>query len=289
MKLNLISSVNKLKTPDSRLKSNSSQPIGVFDSGVGGLTVVAALQRILPHEKIIYLGDTARVPYGGKSPETVIRYSIEIADLLLKEGAKMIVVACNTASALGVIPRLQEIYNIPVQGVIDPGAAAAMEATHNKIIGIIGTKGTIASNAYHKALHALQDDVHVISIPCPLLVPLVEEGLFDDVITATVLRRYLEPMLSQGIDTLVLGCTHYPLLKKAISTVVGPQVMLVDSAENCAHAVRSVLASHQLLTPSSTKGTLEVMLTDTSEGFLHLVSAELQLDIESVTLQKMSL
>ncbi|HLB34643.1 MAG: glutamate racemase [Verrucomicrobia bacterium RIFCSPHIGHO2_12_FULL_41_10] len=261
--------------------SSSEKPIGVFDSGVGGLTVVAALQRLLPHEKIIYLGDTARVPYGGKSEETVTRYSREIAELLLHKGAKMLVVACNTASALAV-PHLQKIYPTPLQGVIDPGATAAIQATHHGIIGVIGTKATVASGAYHKAIHRLNPDLTVISSPCPLLVPLIEEGLFNDEITRTVLRRYLEPMIDQNIDTLVLGCTHYPLLKDTIAEIVGSNVILVDSAENCALTVQKFLASHHLMAPISNQGSLDVMLTDTSEGFLHLAVEALKLKMNSV-------
>ena len=264
------------------LRSNGNNPIGVFDSGVGGLTVVAALQRLLPHQNIIYVGDTARVPYGGKSPETIQRYSKEIADLLASKGAKLFVIACNTSSALAA-QHLKEIYSIPLQGVIEPGAAAAVEATRNGIIGVIGTKATIASNAYRDAIHQVQSDVHVLSAACPLLVPLVEEGFFEDGITDAVLHRYLEPLLAQGIDTLVLGCTHYPLLKKRIASIAGPHITLVDSAENCALAVRGLLSKNQLATQNKKSGQLQILLTDTSEGFLHLAAKELALEIHNVT------
>ena len=261
---------------------NSSSPIGVFDSGIGGLTVVAALRLTLPAEKILYLGDTARVPYGGKSPETVARYSKEISDILVSEGAKMVVVACNTASALAV-PSLALSYPVPLVGVIEPGAAAAVLATRNGRIGVIGTKATIASDAYGKAIRALNPEVSVTAVACPLLVPLIEEGLFEDEVTRTVLRRYLEPLLRAGIDTLVLGCTHYPLLKRLFGRLCGKQVTLVDSAENCALAVRALLA------PSGRgegipdgNSRLDVLLTDSSEGFLRIAEKSLDLTIDSL-------
>lgn len=255
-------------------------PIGVFDSGIGGLTVVAALRRTLPCEKILYLGDTARVPYGGKSPETVTRYSKEISDILVAEGAKMIVVACNTASALAVAS-LSLSYPVPLVGVIEPGAAAAVLATRNGRVGVIATRATIGSDAYGKAIRALNPDVCVTAVACPLLVPLIEEGLLDDEITRTMLRRYLEPLLKAGIDTLVLGCTHYPLLKRVIARICGKQVTLVDSAENCALAVRA------LLTPSGSptqegSSRLDVLLTDSSEGFLRIAEKSLDLSIDSL-------
>lgn len=262
----------------------SGRPIGVFDSGIGGLTVVAALRRMLPGEKILYLGDTARVPYGGKSPETVTRYSKEISDLLIAEGSKMIVAACNTASALAV-PSLSLSYPVPLVGVIEPGAAAAVLATRNGKIGVIATRATITSDAYGKAIRALDPNVTVTAVACPLLVPLIEEGLFDDEITRKVLRRYLEPLLRAGIDTLVLGCTHYPLLKSLIARICGKRVMLVDSAENCALAVRA------LLNPSATaaqegNSRLDVLLTDSSEGFLRIAEKSLDLSIDSLNIRK---
>ena len=256
-------------------------PIGVFDSGVGGLTVVAALRRLLPHEDILYVGDTARVPYGGKSSETITRYSQEIVDLLLQRRCKLIVVACNTASALAV-PTLKNFYEIPLHGVIEPGAAAAVKATRSGKIGIIGTKATITSNAYHQAIQALNPHLTIISQACPLLVPLIEEGWIEDEITDFILNRYLDPMLLQGIDTLVLGCTHYPLLKKRIATIAGPDITLVDSAENCAIDIKSLLAEKKLETTNKDKGNLHIILTDRSEGFLNLAAERLQLHATSV-------
>jgi glutamate racemase len=259
-------------------------PIGVFDSGIGGLTVAAALKKLLPSETIFYIGDTARVPYGGKSRRTVERYSIEIGGLLLAEQAKIIVVACNTASALAV-PRMKEIFKAPVQGVVNPGAQAAIEATKNGRIGVIGTRATIASGAYERAIHAIDPKVKVFREACPLIVPLMEEGLFDDPITDQVIQRYLAPLLAQNIDTLVLGCTHYPLAREAIARAAGPGITLVDSAENCALAVKSLLESSQLAAPQDQLGRLDVALTDSTEGFLRTAETALNLNIGDVQLR----
>lgn len=262
----------------------SLNPIGVFDSGIGGLTVAAALKRLLPSETILYIGDTARVPYGGKSRKTVERYSIEIGGLLLAEQAKIIVVACNTASALAV-PRLKEVFNVPVQGVVTPGAEAALRATRNGRIGVIGTRATIASGAYERAIHALDSKTKVFSEPCPLLVPLIEEGMFDDPITDQVINRYLNPLLAERVDTLVLGCTHYPLAREAIARVAGPEIHLVDSAENCALAVKDLLEEKGLAAPPVQLGELNVALTDSTEGFLRTAERALELDIGDVELR----
>jgi len=259
-------------------------PIGVFDSGIGGLTVVAALQELLPSETIFYIGDTARVPYGGKSRKTVERYSIEIGGLLLAEQAKILVVACNTASALAV-PRMQDIFKVPVQGVVTPGAAAAVQATKNKRIGVIGTRATIASGAYEHAITTRDPACCVFSAACPLLVPLIEEGLFDDPVTDQMLRRYLAPLLEQGVDTLVLGCTHYPLLRQAIARAAGPGVTLVDSARNCALAVQELLAANRIAAPAERLGRLDVALTDSTEGFLRTAEKALGLEIGDVELR----
>ena len=259
-------------------------PIGVFDSGIGGLTVAAALKKHLPSETIFYIGDTARVPYGGKSRKTVERYGIEIGGLLLAEQAKMIVVACNTASALAV-PRMKELFKVPVQGVIVPGAAAALRATRNQRIGVIGTRATIASGAYEHAIHSLDPESKVFSDPCPLLVPLIEEGLFDDPITDQIIHRYLAPLLAEDIDTLVLGCTHYPLAREAIARVAGSGINLVDSAENCALAVKALLGREVLAAPTDHLGKLEVALTDSTEGFLRTAERALDLDIGDVQLR----
>lgn len=242
------------------------------------------MRDLLPAENIFYIGDTARVPYGGKSPTTIERYSIEISGLLLAEQAKMIVVACNTASALGV-PRLQELLKVPVLGVIQPGAEAAVAATRKGVIGVIGTRATVYSRAYERAIHAIEPDVRVISQPCPLLVPLIEEGWLDDPISDQVIRRYLDRLVKDGIDTLVLGCTHYPLLRSAIKQYVGPDITLVDSAQNCAMAVKSLLKQERLSAPKTHIGQLQVALTDASDGFLRVAEDALGLQVGDVQLR----
>lgn len=218
----------------------SIAPIGIFDSGVGGLTVVREIQRQLPCESVVYFGDTARVPYGSKSPDTVIRFSRELASFLLSKGVKMIVAACNTASSVS-LPSLEEFCPVPVIGVIEPGARAAAGSTRNGVVGVIGTLGTISSGAYQKALRGIEGVKAVVAQPCPLLVPLVEEGWLDHEITTLVVEEYMKPLQSEGIDTLVLGCTHYPLLKPVLGRVLGSGVALVDSAEAAAAEVASRL------------------------------------------------
>lgn len=262
---------------------SDSRPIGVFDSGIGGLTVVKALRDILPNEDIVYLGDTARVPYGNKSAETVERYSLELAGMLMREKAKVIVVACNTVSSVS-IPQLRANVSVPVVGVIEPGAQAAIAITKNRHVGVIGTRATIRSGAYENALRALNVHVRVSSQACPLLVPLIEEGLLEDKLTDQTIARYLDPMIAEGIDTLVLGCTHYPLLANAIGRALGDNVKLVDSARNCAVAVRNLLDRQSLRASSSVGGKLRVALTDSADNFLSVAKEALQLDIGEVQL-----
>src|SRR5947199_10003694 len=204
---------------------SDSRPIGVFDSGIGGLTVVKALRDLLPNEDIFYLGDTARVPYGPKSPETVQRYAVELAEILTRKNAKALVVACNTVSSVA-LPLLTKKFPVPVIGVIEPGARAALQATRNRHIGVIGTRATIRSGAYEKAVRAIDNRVQVSSRACPLLVPLIEEGLLDDDVTDRMIVRYLEPLLDEGIDTMVLGCTHYPMLSGAFMRVLMRDIMI---------------------------------------------------------------
>ena len=261
--------------------AEAPRPIGVFDSGIGGLTVVAELRRLLPAESIFYIGDTARVPYGGKSQATIERYSQELTGLLLAERAKLIVVACNTASALGV-PQLKETLRIPVTGVIEPGAQAAVKATRSGKVGVIGTRATIASRAYERAIEELDSDITVFAEACPLLVPLIEEGWLDDPVTDSIIARYLEKLLRSGVDTLVLGCTHYPLMRSAIQRFVGPNVTLVDSAQNTALAVQKMLTSQKLAAPKKTVGRLQVALTDPSTGFLRVAETALGLHVGDV-------
>jgi len=271
------------KTPAER-EERRNRPLGVFDSGIGGLTVAASLRELMPSENIFYIGDTARVPYGGRSQQTIERYSIEIAGLLLAERAKMIVVACNTASALAV-PKLQELFNVPIIGVIEPGARAAVAATRNGHVGVIGTRATIYSRAYETAIHAIDPEIRVTSQPCPMLVPLIEEGWLDDTITDQVIRRYIEKLVEAEVDTLVLGCTHYPLLKEALQRFVGTEITLVDSARNCAAAVKKLLSEEELAADPEKLGKLDVALTDRSDGFLRVAEEALGLQVGDVQLR----
>ncbi len=218
-------------------ETSQLSPIGVFDSGVGGLTVVAALRRRLPDEPILYLGDTARLPYGIKTAETVRRYTRRNVDFLVGRRVRAVVVACNTASAVA-LDGLD--VGLPLWGVVEPGARRAADLSHGRV-GIIGTASTILSDAYPRALRRLRPGLEIVSQACPLFVPLVEEGWHEDEITEAIARRYLEPLLERQIDTLVLGCTHYPLLKPLIQRLVGEEVRLVDSAESVAETVASAL------------------------------------------------
>src|SRR5213592_172192 len=263
---------------------NDPRPVGVFDSGIGGLTVVKALRDLLPHENICYLGDTARVPYGPKSPETVQRYGVELAGILTRENAKALVVACNTVSSVA-LPLLIKKFSVPVIGVIEPGARAALQATRNRHIGVIGTRATIRSGAYAEALRAADNNVRVSSRACPLLVPLIEEGLLNDAVTDQVIMRYLQPLLAGGIDTLVLGCTHYPLLTNAIARAVRRQIVLVDSAQNCARAVEEMLDQHSLRAAAPEHGALNVALTDAADNFLNVARDALQLSFGEIELE----
>lgn len=269
-------------------KQNESRtdprPIGVFDSGIGGLTVVSALRALLPNESIFYLGDTARIPYGSKSPQTVERYSLEIAGMLLEENAKTVVVACNSASSVA-LPKLERTLPVTVTGVIAPGAAAAIAATRNGHIGVIGTRATIKSGAYERALHALDAKVRVSARACPLLVPLIEEGWLSHDITDQVIKKYLTPIVGEEIDTLVLGCTHYPLLRDAIARFLGDKVTLVDSAQNCAVAVQQLLRRENLSAPRDQVGRLRVALTDPPDSFLSVARDALHLDVGEVELR----
>ena len=243
------------------------RPIGVFDSGIGGLTVVRELMRQLPHESLVYFGDTARVPYGNKSPETVRRYSREILAFLLSRDVKLVVVACNTASAHA-LEDLRHAAPVTVEGVIEPGARAAVAATRSKRIGVVGTAGTIASGAYVRAIEAAAGDVEVTAAPCPLFVPLVEEGWLDRPATRLIAEEYLAPLLARDIDTLVLGCTHYPLLKPLLASLLGPSISLIDSAEQTAAAVARELARSTLHAPATQTGHVHFVVSDDVKRFV---------------------
>jgi glutamate racemase len=218
----------------------NDSPIGIFDSGIGGLTVFSAIKKHLPNETLLYLGDTARVPYGTKSAETVVRYSRENAQFLEEKGVKAIVVACNTASAVA-LEDLRQRCRVPVLGVVEPGVRAALAASQAKRIGVIGTRATITSDAYGALLRELHANTHVVSVACPLFVPLVEEGWLHGEIVEEITKRYCAELEYAQIDTLILGCTHYPLLKDAIAKVVGPAVALVDSGEAAAAALAHLI------------------------------------------------
>jgi glutamate racemase len=241
-------------------------PLGVFDSGIGGLTVARALFECLPRESVIYFGDTARVPYGPKSPDTVRRYSGEILAYLLHRGVKAVVVACNTSTAHA-LDSLKERSPVPVVGVIEPGARAAVRVSTSGNIGVIGTAGTIASGAYERAIKAGRPDASIAARPCPLFVPLVEEGWFEHPATELIARQYLEPLQRAGVDALVLGCTHYPLLKPLLTRVMGPSVTLIDSGEETANAVRREIAQLGLEAPAAQDPTHKFVVSDDEPHF----------------------
>jgi len=264
--------------------------IGVFDSGIGGLTVLHALHDALPEGgPFIYLGDTARVPYGTKSNETVVRYAVEGARFLLRHGIRALVVACNTMSAVA-IEALERVVDVPVIGVIEPGAAAAARVTRTRRIGVIGTAATIKSGAYTTALQSRIPGVRVLSRACPLFVPLAEEGWVDNDVARQVARTYLEDLGGDGIDTLVLGCTHYPLLSRVIGEAIGPDVKLVDSAVATAHAVRArLIESGQFPAAGAGSGTGDhFFVTDSSERFREVGSRFLGRRIERLELAELA-
>jgi glutamate racemase len=248
---------------------SDNRPIGVFDSGIGGITVLKALRARLPHEDLVYLGDMARLPYGTKSAETVTAYSLQTTKHLLTHDVKMIVIACNTASSVALGPLMQALAPIPVIGVIEPGARAGVAATKTNHIAVIATEATVRVGAYARAIHALSPDAHVVQEPCGLFVTLAEEGwISGDVVEATA-RRYLMPLFKRKAspDTLVLGCTHFPVLAKTIRKVVGRGVKLVDSAETTAKAVEAALNEKGLATKRKAKGRNRFLATDSVERF----------------------
>ena len=228
--------------------SVNKQPIGVFDSGIGGLTVVRALMERLPSENIIYFGDTARVPFGVKSVETINHYTSQITEFLLAQNVKALVIACNTIAAVAQ-QVVKAMSSVPVLDVIEAGALTAVQHSRTKRIGVIGTMTTINSNAYGRAIHALEPDIHIVSQACPLFVPLVEEGWWEHDVTRMVAQEYLGSVLAEDIDTLVLGCTHYPLLKPLLNDLVGEKIQLVDSAEAMAAITANLLREQGLMNP----------------------------------------
>jgi len=248
------------------MSNAATLPIGVFDSGVGGLTVVRALRRQLPREDILYVGDTARVPYGVKSPDTVCQYASQITDFLEAQRIKLLIIACNTVAAVAA-QTVRQRSTVPVLDVIEAGANAAVASTRRRRIGVIGTLTTIQSKAYDEALNRLDADAEVHGQPCPLFVPLVEEGWLDHPVTRLTAEQYLAPLLSRNIDTLVLGCTHYPLLQPLLQDVVGQNVQLIDSADTTAQRASLLLKSGALLNPGGAAGQLSCYVTDVPQRF----------------------
>ncbi len=246
----------------------SGAAIGIFDSGIGGLTVLHGIARLLPHERLVYLGDTARGPYGTKSAETVRQYAVENAEFLLDKGVKLLVVACNSATAVA-LDTLRARTALPVVGVVEPGARAAAAQTRNGKVGVIGTEATIASGAYSRALRAIRPDIEVYTRACPLFVPLAEEGWVDNDIARRTAALYLASLATSGIDTLILGCTHYPLLAETIGGVVGAHVTLVDSAAATAAAVQEELERHGLAAREGPGGA-SFFVTDVPERFVRV-------------------
>jgi len=259
------------------------RPIGVFDSGVGGLTVLKALKELLPSENLIYFGDTARVPYGTKSPRTIIRYSLENTKLLMSFDVKMVVVACNTSSSYA-LEILKSEFPFPVIGVVRPGAKLAVRRSRSGRIGVIGTEATIKSGAYRKAIVSVNPFAEVYEKACPLFVPLIEEGWLDDPITEEVARRYLNSLLKRKIDTLVLGCTHYPLIKGILKKVCGEEVELIDSAEAVAEEVCRVLPAKR----EDGVGAVRILVSDKTERFERVAKMIMgeSISIEEVSVDK---
>lgn len=258
---------------------NTESPIGVFDSGVGGLTVVKEIMRQLPGENMVYFGDTARVPYGSKSKNTVLKYSRQIVQFLQTKEIKAIVVACNTASALALDEIKREVA-IPIIGVVEPGARMAAESTKTNSIGIIGTESTIKSGIYSKFLRNINPEITVVSRACPLFVPLVEEGLLEDRITDDVIERYLHEMKEYGIDALILGCTHYPLIRNAIKRYMGGEVHLVNPAYETAKSLKLLLAEQGLLNQSGNSAVYEYYVSDGVDKFSTFAAKVLPCHVE---------
>ena len=261
-------------------------PIGLFDSGVGGLTVLDAMRRLMPGEDYLFLGDTARVPYGAKSQKTIVRYSLQAAAKLIGQRIKLLVIACNTATAAA-LPALRETWpDMPIIGVIEPGSRAACEASPSGDIAVIATESTIRSGAYERCIEQARPGTQVLPQPCPLFVPLVENGRFrpGDVVIETVAAEYLAPLKEAGVDTLVLGCTHYPLLTEIIGDYMGPEVTLIDVGRTCADAVARHLTDMDALSGPGRTGESRYYVSDSAEDFSRLATVFLRRDVEeSVT------
>ena len=261
------------------MSGNRKKPIGVFDSGIGGLTVLKQIMRLLPDENTIYLGDTARVPYGTKSQETVKKYTFQNIHFLLEKGIKLLVIACNTATAYS-LEIVKRTFKIPIIGVVEPGAIAAVRESRIKRVGVIGTRGTIESSVYRKAILSINSEFNVFEKPCPLFVSLAEEGLIKNNISFLIADKYLSSFKSKGIDTLVLGCTHYPLLKNIIQKSIGKDVKLIDSSIETAMVVKDILKDNSLENKNSIKSFHRFFITDTSSHFLKTAKLFLGKEIE---------
>ncbi|UCB51633.1 MAG: glutamate racemase [Candidatus Zixiibacteriota bacterium] len=259
----------------------NSYPIGMFDSGIGGLTVAKKIFELLPHENVIYFGDTARYPYGPRSKRIVRNFSFQNTDFLLLKRVKLVVVACNTASAVA-LDVLRKRYDIPMIGVVEPGARGALKATRNGRIGVIGTVGTINSGAYQKAILRLDPGLTVCASPCPLFASLVEEGYINKEATRLIAHEYLDPLLRKKVDTLVLGCTHYPLLKSVISKVMGKGTRLIDSAEETAREVKSFLEGSALLRNAKQRSFRKFYVSDVPDRFVQVGEKFLRAKIKEV-------
>ncbi|MBP5616899.1 MAG: glutamate racemase [Elusimicrobiaceae bacterium] len=264
----------------------SKKPIGVFDSGIGGLTILKSLRRALPHERLIYFGDTANVPYGGKSKQAVTHLSMAVARFLESRDVKLIVVACNTASAQA-LGSLRKQLNVPVMGVIEPGAQCAVQSTRNHKIAVLGTQGTVESKAYLKAIQKRAPQTDVFQKACPLFVPLAEEGFANKPAAELIAREYLSPVQKSGADTVILGCTHYPILKDLIARIMGPQVHLVDSADTLAQAVKLFLQEHHLAATTG-KGGLKLYSSDAPKKFTASAQKVLGEQIPQTVLKKLN-
>ncbi len=262
-----------------RIPMNNA-PIGVFDSGLGGLTAVREFLKILPNENIIYFGDTGRVPYGSRSNDTIKKYAFQDAKFLLKHNVKMVVAACGTVSS--VATNLKNDLPVPYTGVVSPTCFSASKATKNKKVGVIGTSATIKSHSYKKLIEKFDNTIQVVEQDCPLFVPLVENGFInkDDQIVRLVIKRYLAPRMEAMVDTVILGCTHYPIIKEAISSVMGEEVALIDSGRETALYAKKVLTEKGLLNDSNKKGNCEFYVSDTPEGFENVAGVFLGKDIE---------
>jgi glutamate racemase len=266
--------------------NKKNRSIGVFDSGIGGLTVLKEIIKEMPDEGTIYLGDTARVPYGIRSPETVTRYSLENTRFLFSKDIKLLVVACNTASSIS-LDSIKKSIHAPVVGVIEPGAKAAVRVTRNKRIGVIGTEATIRSGSYTRSIKAFDRDIEVCHLSCPLFVPIVEEGWIEGEIATIIVEKYLKGIKDKGIDTLVLGCTHYPLLKGVISRVMGEDVALIDSAVEVAKEIKEILNTADSKSKNRENPVREFYVTDSPERFVKVGELFLENKIEHIEMIKL--